>query len=181
MKFYHSTFSSHHHFLSSRRLRLQPTPSVAQNQERLNHWLHLFKTHNPSMNDAGVGEVELPANGPVGTIEYLLMDENEQVGANCANGVLVRNHGLLSDEDEQVGAGCSDSLLESMRCSLALWPQGKGGTLALKSRKSPPSPALVKLIQAGCAIREATLLQKVCTTASFPNGPDCACCKGSDI
>uniref|UniRef100_A0A7S3QXN4 Uncharacterized protein n=1 Tax=Dunaliella tertiolecta TaxID=3047 RepID=A0A7S3QXN4_DUNTE len=62
-----------------RRLRLQPTPSVAQNQERLNHWLHLFKTHNPSMNDAGVGEVELPANGPVGTIEYLLMDENEQV------------------------------------------------------------------------------------------------------
>jgi hypothetical protein len=31
------------------------------------------------MTDAGVGEVELPAAGPVGTIEYLLMDEDEQV------------------------------------------------------------------------------------------------------
>jgi len=31
------------------------------------------------MNDEGVGEVELPANGPVGAIEYLLMDKDEQV------------------------------------------------------------------------------------------------------
>lgn len=31
------------------------------------------------MNDAGVAEIELPAQGPVGQIEYLLMDKDEQV------------------------------------------------------------------------------------------------------
>lgn len=41
--------------------------------------MQLFGPHNPSMNDEGVGEVELPANGPVGAIEYLLMDKDEQV------------------------------------------------------------------------------------------------------
>eukprot|EP00197_Chlamydomonas_leiostraca_P009558 CAMPEP_0202861038 /NCGR_PEP_ID=MMETSP1391-20130828/2574_1 /ASSEMBLY_ACC=CAM_ASM_000867 /TAXON_ID=1034604 /ORGANISM="Chlamydomonas leiostraca, Strain SAG 11-49" /LENGTH=320 /DNA_ID=CAMNT_0049540357 /DNA_START=135 /DNA_END=1098 /DNA_ORIENTATION=- len=62
-----------------RKLRLAPAPSTSADPARLARWKALLGPHNPSMAAEGSLEVALPANGPVGTIEMLLMCDSWQI------------------------------------------------------------------------------------------------------